>query len=159
MEAQEKRIIKQQVVYIPTHDLARAQLFYAKVFKFNVSSYSTVEDPTGERWSLFPLARPDERGRFVPTDFFFIGLGHSPHLVPSETGTIPFLPCDDMDETLEVVEASGGTVRERKLMERQTAIARNQLVDLYYAFFIDTEGNKIGLSYGEVTTIPYGKKL
>ena len=152
MKATNKKVIKQQVVYIPVRDLARAQQFYANVFNFDVASFNYIEDPTGEKWSIFPLTKSNEAGKPVPTGFFFLGLGYSPHLIPSDKGTIAFLPCDDMDEAIQKIEEGGGKLLQGKTMERKTSTRENQHIEIYHAFFLDTEGNKVGLTHGKVTT-------
>lgn len=153
MKATNNKIIKQQVVYIPVEDLARAQQFYANVFDFDVAAFNNVEDPTGEKWSIFPLAKVSKEGTLLNTDFFFLGLASSPHLTPSDKGTIVFLPCDDVDETLKRVEMYGGKVIQGNMMQRQTSPREDQYVELYHAFFLDTEGNKVGLTHGKIKTI------
>lgn len=152
MQVNRKKIIKQQVVYIPTKDLVRAQAFYADVFGFDPSAYNTVEDPSGEQWCIFPMTKRNEAGDTIPTGFFFLGLGHSPHLIPSDQGTIPFLPCEDMEATLERVREHGGKVLQSTTMERVMTTEDQQKIEIYYAFFLDTEGNKIGLTHGKVIT-------
>lgn len=160
MKATTKKLIKQQVVYIPTKDLARAQKFYADVFEFDLNTFTYMEDLTGEKWSIFPLTKTNKRGETIPTGFFFLGLGHSPHLIPSEKGTLPFLPCEDMDKTLQKIESFGGKVIQGKTLERKSSMRDNkEKVEIYHAFFLDTEGNKIGLIYGVIETINLANNL
>lgn len=144
------QVIKQQVVYLPTRNLERAQQFYAYIFEFEPSSLSYAEDPSGEKWSLFPLTKINEQGETIATGFYFIGLAESPKLVPSDQGTTAFLPCDDIEQTLQKVEEAGGTILQGKTKDPLSEQDSTHKVEVYHAFFLDTEGNRVGLLSGKM---------
>ena len=142
--------IKQQIIYIPTRDLTRAQHFYATIFGFAPNSFSYTEDPSGEKWSLFPLTKTTAEDRQEPTGFYFLGLAEGPNLVPSDKGVLPFLPCEDMDTTLALVEENGGVILQGKTKDPASTTHKDRDITIYHAFFLDTEGNKIGLLAGTI---------
>ena len=149
-----RRAVKQQVIYIPVRDLARAQRFYAAVFGLELDTFTTSVYTSGERFSMLPLPKPREGEGRVSTGFLFVGLGESPDLVPSKEGVMVYLPCDDIDETLARVEANGGQVLKPKTRDLIPEAPPGQHVDLYHAFFCDSEGNKVGLTYCLLTMPP-----
>ena len=152
MKATNSEVIKQQVVYLPVKDLTRAQKFYANIFDLDIRSFSYVEYPSGEKWSIFPLTRLDEAGEQVPTGFFSMGLGYGPHMTPSHQGVLVFLPCDDIEATLKKVKTHGGTILQGKTQDPYKSPSNNRNIILQHAFFSDTEGNKVALSYCKVVT-------
>ncbi|MEM7362367.1 MAG: VOC family protein [Bacteroidota bacterium] len=152
MKATNSQVIKQQVVYLPVKDLARAQKFYADIFDFDVRAFSYIEYLSGEKWSIFPLTKLDTTGQQIPTGFLSLGLGCSPHLIPSHEGTLVFLPCDDIDAVLFKVEKHGGQILQGKTKDPYKSSDKKQDVILQHAFFSDTEGNKVGLTYCKILT-------
>ena len=153
MKATTSQVIKQQVVYIPVKDLQRAKAFYAAVFEFDIDTFRQTDYSNGEKWVTFPLRKIDKQGDPILTGFSFLGLGYSPHLIPSQQGTLPFLPCDDIEATLESVKKHGGSIIQGKTRDAYTSETKDKNIDLYHAYFIDTEGNKVALTYCRISTM------
>jgi predicted enzyme related to lactoylglutathione lyase len=118
--------MKNQVFWyeIPVEDMNRAKLFYSNVFGFNLSEVHS------------------SGGQMVVFDGNSSSYGASGCLVekgetnPSENGTLVYFSCKDIDDTLELIDLHNGHVI---LVKRD--IGENG----YYAHFIDTEGNRMGL--------------
>jgi uncharacterized protein len=116
------------MVEIPTTDFQRASNFYKAVL------HTTIEETEidGIRIGLFPN---DGTGVFVQ---LIKGAGYK----PSQDGSIVYIAVEqDMKKVLEAVEANGG-----QIVTPKTSIAPDMG---YYALFIDTEGNKLGLHSNE----------
>jgi uncharacterized protein len=109
---------------IPVSDMDRS-------FKF----YSTI------------LAKPVEKAQFGPTPYAFLpmvpdevggALAQSEDHVPSKQGVLIYLSGgDDLSGVLSRVEPAGGSI-----LTSKTAIGGEMG---YYALFLDSEGNRIGV--------------
>lgn len=108
---------------IPVSDFQRAEKFYNTILAVDLVSMEASE---GYRMGMFP-AEAGVGGALMQ------GEGY----VPSAEGTIVYLNGgDDLSIALNRVEAAGGQV-----IVPKTSIGENG----YFAFFMDTEGNKVGL--------------
>ena len=108
---------------IPASDFARAEKFYSTIFATDLIPMEGVE---GLQMSMFP-AEDGVGGGVVQSEGY----------VPSAEGTLVYLNGgDDLNVVLNRVEAAGGQV-----VLPKTGIGENG----YMAFFMDTEGNKVGL--------------
>lgn len=109
---------------IPVVDMDRAAAFYSKVLGVAVEA---GQMSPGYSMAMFPNERDGVGGALVS------GEGY----VPSMSGTLVYLNGgDDLSGPLSRVEAAGGQV-----IVPKTDIGENG----FFAFFVDTEGNKIGL--------------
>lgn len=108
---------------IPVSDMARAKAFYSKVLD-------------GELQAEFMMA--DGLMSILPhQDGVGGALVQSESMIPSQTGSLIYLNGgDDLSIPLNRVESAGGQV----LMDKMS-IGENGFI----AFFLDTEGNKVGL--------------
>jgi predicted enzyme related to lactoylglutathione lyase len=108
---------------IPVSDFQRAEKFYNTILAVDLASMEASE---GYQMGMFP-AEAGVGGALMQ------GEGY----VPSAEGTIVYLNAgDDLNIVLNRVEAAGGQV-----IVPKTNIGENG----YFAFFMDTEGNKVGL--------------
>ncbi len=109
---------------IPAADFSRAVSFYEQVFKVKLNP-----DETGPfRMGIFPYAGEAVSGCVIQ------GEGYA----PSATGSVVYLNgTDDLSEPLARVEKSGG-----KVVAPKTKIS-DEIG--YFAQFLDTEGNRVGL--------------
>lgn len=108
-------------VEIPASDFERAVRFYEQVFDLKLK---TVEGG-GEKMAFFPGGEG--------------AISHSPGFHPSRDGVLVSLHArKDMDAVLQQVKARGGQVERAKT--KIEAEGRG-----YFALFIDSEGNRIGL--------------
>ena len=108
---------------IPTTDIQRAVKFYSTVLdvKMEISQISP-----GEQMAVIPHA-DGVGGALIQ------GAGY----VPSSDGTVVYLACgSDLRPALGRVETAGG-----KILVPRTDIGENG----FFAFILDTEGNKVGL--------------
>ncbi len=112
-----------QWLEIATTDLERAKEFYTKVFNLN---FQFIEMPDTKMYSF---GGPDQKGSSGC-------LVHSPDNKPSTDGTIIYFSCEDVAAEAGRVEAAGG-----KLIVPKTDIGEFG----FFAQFIDTEGNRIGI--------------
>lgn len=111
-------------VEIPVEDFERAKKFYSKIF-----DYEMPEANLGKTLMGILLSQTDGvGGAIVKSD------GHK----PSQNGTIVYLNGGkDLNIVLKRVESAGG-----KIIQQKTIITP----DIgYFALFIDSEGNKVGL--------------
>jgi uncharacterized protein len=109
---------------LPTVDLDRAAVFYSAVFGFKIG----IQEFDGVPMGFFPMEGFDNGGALVKGDDY----------KPSSTAaTIYFYGGDDLSEPLGRVEAAGG-----KVVVPKTAIGSDMG---YFAVFLDTEGNRVGL--------------
>lgn len=112
------------IVEIPTADFPRAVNFYQQILNVKIEEI----DMDGVKMGLFP-----GDGKTVNVALV---LGND--YKPSMDGTIVYLyPGDDLQITLDKIETSGG-----KVIVPKTEISPEMG---YFAMFIDTEGNKLGL--------------
>lgn len=113
-----------QWVEIPANDFERAVKFYQKVFKIELK----VVDCGREQMAFFPNGEG--------------AISKSPGFSPSESGTLVSINvADQLDETIACLTESGG-----KLKIPKTKIDAESKG--YFATFIDSEGNHLGL-YGD----------
>ncbi|MCO4293960.1 VOC family protein [Solitalea sp. MAHUQ-68] len=109
---------------IPVSDFERAKKFYSHILAFDM-----VEMLMGtDRMGFFPSEAGSVSGAIVS--------GKNHH--PGPTGVYIYLNCgDDMSEVLNKIPEVGGKI------ETPKTIINPEYG--YYAFIIDSEGNKIGL--------------
>ena len=108
---------------IPASDYERAKKFYESIL---ATELIPSEDMKGFQMGMFP-AQDGIGGGVIQ------GKGY----VPSAEGSIVYLNAgDDLNVVLDRVEAAGGQV-----ILPKTSIGENG----YFAFFKDSEGNKVGL--------------
>ncbi len=112
-----------QWLEIATIDLERAKDFYAKVFNLK---FVFIEMPNDK---MYVFGEPDKVGSSGC-------LVNSSENKPSTDGTIVYFACADVAVEAGKVEAAGG-----KLIIPKTDIGEFG----FFAQFIDTEGNRIGL--------------
>ena len=109
---------------IPTADFGRAVKFYEKVLNQELS----VMECESEKMALFP----DEDG-LAPG-----AISWAADFLPAKNGVLVHLNVDDMDATLALIKANGGSiVREKTKIESEDRG--------YFAMFSDSEGNTLGL--------------
>jgi len=112
---------------IPAVDFARAEKFYNTIFDIELVPVKGIKH-LGLQMSTFPHGKDGVGGGVIK------GEGY----VPSAEGTVIYLNGgDDLNVVLNRVEAAGGQV-----LLPKTSIGRQG----YMAFFLDTEGNKVGLN-------------
>jgi len=108
---------------IPVSDMHRAAIFYSTILGITLEAGPASE---GYMMATFP-AEEGVSGALVS------GEGY----VPSSNGTTVYLNGGkDLSEVLNRVEDAGG-----KILVPKTNIGENG----FFAFFLDTEGNKVGL--------------
>ena len=108
-------------VEIPTNDFERAVNFYGKLLKTELKA----EDFGTEKMACFPSGE----GAVI----------YEPSYKPSGNGVMVSLQVvDNMDNTLERIEANGG-----KILKSKTKIEAEGKG--YFAVFLDSEGNRLGL--------------
>lgn len=111
---------------IPAVDFQRAEKFYSTIFDTELAPMKGIKH-LGLQMSTFPHGEDGVGGGVIK------GEGY----VPSAEGTVVYLNAgDDLNVVLSRVEAAGGQV-----LLPKTSIGRQG----YMAFFLDTEGNKVGL--------------
>lgn len=111
---------------IPVREFERAKSFYEMIYR-----YEMPEMPVGD--TLLGILPYDSEGGGVGGAII-----SSKTAVPSAEGTLVYLDGgDNLDEILTRVEPAGGRIELAK-----TAIGEEMG---YYAVFIDTEGNRIGV--------------
>lgn len=111
---------------IPVNDMERAAAFYKTVFNIQVMIDGSIAP--GFKMGLFPYLEGSIGGALV----------EGPGYAPTEHGPSLYLNGgDDLNEALSKVEAAGGKV----------LIPKTKISDEfgYYAFFLDSEGNRLGL--------------
>jgi len=112
---------------LPVTDISRAQKFYETIFDISMADMGEM---MGMHFVGFP--HDQENGKVSGA------LVKSQMHVPAETGVIIYLNADpSIQSVIDRVEAAGG-----KVAMPRTAISPEIG---YMAFFIDTEGNKVGL--------------
>lgn len=112
---------------IPATDINRAKSFYENVFGINMETVNMM----GMDMAMFPSDGGNGKvsGALVKSEM------HK----PSQDGAVVYLNANEagMDNVLEKVDTAGGQVlMPRTLIDEQTG---------YMAFFVDSEGNKVGL--------------
>lgn len=112
-----------QWLEIATTDLERAKNFYAKVFDLEFQFMAMPDS------KMYMFGDPDKVGS---SGCLVQGEGSN----PSADGTIIYFSCDDVATQAARVESAGGTVIVPKMDIGEFG---------FFAQFIDTEGNRIGL--------------
>ena len=108
---------------IPATDIQRAVKFYSTVLAVKMEIC-----PASAGYQMAVIPHPDGVGGAL-----IQGEGY----VPSTDGAVIYLACDpDLRPALERVEMAGG-----KILAPRTDIGENG----FFAFILDTEGNKVGL--------------
>jgi len=111
---------------IPVIDFARAKAFYSSLFDYEMQESQMGEDLLG----------------FLPADPMQGGVGGAiikgTDYLPCDKGTVVYLNGgDDLQVILDRVESAGGkTVTPKLLISEEIG---------FFAFFLDTEGNKVAL--------------
>jgi hypothetical protein len=112
---------------IPATDLNRAQKFYETIFGIEMQSM-------GEMGGMKLVGFPADMGNGKASG----GLAESPMHKPSKEGAVIYLNANpNIDGVLNRIEAAGGKIEMPK-----TQISPEIG---YMAFFVDSEGNKVGL--------------
>ena len=115
------------IIEIPIVDFSRAVAFYQTILDINIEEIDMGEDRLG----LFP--NEEESGS--------VHLIHGSDYKPSTAGTIIYLNAgDDLQIVADKIEANGG-----EILLPKTEIGPEMG---FYALFLDTEGNKLGLYSG-----------
>lgn len=112
---------------IPATDIDRAKAFYENIF--------SIEMPAANMMGMDMVFFPSEPGNGKASG----ALVKSDMHTPSQDGTTVYLNANEagMDNVLDKIDTAGGqVVMPRTLIDAETG---------YMAFFVDTEGNKIGL--------------
>ncbi len=108
---------------IAATDIERAKVFYANVFGLE---FQYIEMPDSKMYMFGSSQWPGSSGCIVQSS-----VNH-----PSTDGTIIYFSCEDLNIELAKVEPAGG-----KVIVPKTDIGEFG----FFAQFIDTEGNRIGL--------------
>ncbi|MEO8935662.1 MAG: VOC family protein [Burkholderiaceae bacterium] len=111
---------------IPVDDFARAKMFYSRILAYEMPEM----DMGSSRMGMLPFEQGDGRvgGAIVKTEDF----------LPARQGTLVYLNGgEDLTDALLRVDAAGG-----KVLTEKTLITPEMG---YYAIFLDSEGNKVGL--------------
>lgn len=124
--------------------MARAKAFYAKALELGEAELLEWSREGAESWYVLPMAQPDQQGQPVPTGYLFVFLAKDPLFVPSRTGTSLMLPCIDIEKALACVIQAGGEVLVGKTPYLFPPNTRPADLEAYYAFFLDSEGNRVG---------------
>jgi len=109
---------------IPVTDMERAKRFYSEVFKLNIE----VQDLGDKPYGFFPMRGYGNSGALVK---------HVDFQPSAKAATVYLNAGRDLSEPLSRVEAAGG-----KILVPKTMISKEMG---YYALFIDSEGNRVGL--------------
>lgn len=110
---------------IPVLDISRAKKFYESIFEIRMEE---MEMPD-MKYAMFPYE--PAKGKLSG------GLAQSPMHTPGTTGSILYLNANpDLQLIVDRIEKAGGQITMPK-----TSIGENG----FMAFFIDTEGNSMGL--------------
>jgi predicted enzyme related to lactoylglutathione lyase len=112
---------------IPVTDVARAKEFYETAFDIEMHEMEMM----GMQMVMFPSQSPKSGGALVK----------SPNHKPSTEGSIVYLNGNpNLQIVLDRIESAGG-----KIAMPKTSIGENGNM----AFFLDTEGNLVGLHSGQ----------
>ncbi|HAI76836.1 MAG TPA: lactoylglutathione lyase [Microscillaceae bacterium] len=109
---------------IPITDIGRAKQFYESIFEISLQQM----DMMGMTMLAFPSEPPHVGGALVKSE------SH----IPSATGAVIYLNANpDLQQVLNRIEKAGGTITLPKTFINEDTG--------YMAFFLDTEGNLVGL--------------
>ncbi len=109
---------------IPVSDIAKAKKFYATILEVEFMQMEMM----GMQMAIFPSQAPHSGGALV----------QSANHHPSTSGSIIYLNANpDLQLVLDRIESAGG-----KITMPKTIISEE---NGYMAFFLDTEGNMVGL--------------
>jgi predicted enzyme related to lactoylglutathione lyase len=109
---------------IPVTDMERAKKFYSDVFGLDIDVQGLGDKPYG----FFPMRGYGNSGALVK---------HMDFQPSAKAATIYLNGGRDLSDPLSRVEAAGG-----KILVPKTIISREMG---YYALFLDSEGNRVGL--------------
>jgi predicted enzyme related to lactoylglutathione lyase len=113
---------------LPTADLARAIGFYNTVLSINMQGI----DFGPSRIAVFPREEGDPSGCLI----------HADDHTPSQAGTVIYINAGrDLEPALQRIEPAGG-----KVLVSKTQVGPGMG---YYAVFVDSEGNRVGLASPE----------
>jgi hypothetical protein len=108
---------------IAATDLERAKSFYSRVFGLE---FQFIELPDSK---MYMFGNPDAEGSAG-------ALVQSDTNKPSAEGSLLYFSCEDVDKSAALVEEAGGEI----------LIPKTDIGEFgFYAHFLDTEGNRIGL--------------
>lgn len=112
---------------IPVTDMQRAKTFYEAVFGIQIEIHQMGELEMG--WFPFVSEGPGAGGSLVRHEEFY-------H--PSDShGTLVYINCPDVKDSLErVLKAGGNVLQEKKLIAEGYG---------YMGLFVDSEGNRVAL--------------
>jgi predicted enzyme related to lactoylglutathione lyase len=111
------------IVEIPTAQFSRAVSFYKAILDIEIEEI----EMDGVKMGLFPNDGGD----------IFVQLIHGSDYKPASEGVVVYLyGGDDLEQVVRKIESNGGRV-----IQGKTEIPEMG----FYAFFIDTEGNRLGL--------------
>jgi predicted enzyme related to lactoylglutathione lyase len=112
---------------IPADRVDRAREFYREAFGWTITPFG------GEDYTMLGTAASDDQGRPTQPGAINGGLVRRSNEVSAPVVTVAV---DDIDQALEKISALGG----------QTLIGRTAVPDMgFTAYFMDSEGNVIGL--------------
>lgn len=119
--------MKQQIkfVEIPTMDFKRAVKFYETVLNTQLNICYSCETEKMAFFSDFSVKPP-------------LALSWSPDFHPSKNGVLIHLSVDNIETTLEAIQANGGAIVRPKTKIEAEGMG-------YFALFSDSEGNTLGL--------------
>jgi len=109
---------------IPASDFNRAVKFYETILATKMTSYDCEQ----EKMAFFPEEDGDCPGAISWAERF----------KPSLDGVMISLTCNDITETLRLIEENGG-----KTLIAKTKIQADNMG--FFAIFVDSEGNRVGL--------------
>jgi predicted enzyme related to lactoylglutathione lyase len=113
---------------IPITNVARAKKFYETIFEIEMITIEIM----GMQMVMFPSESPKSGGALVK----------SPEHIPSTQGSIIYLNGNpNLQLVLDKIESAGG-----KITLQKTDIGEE---NGFMAFFIDTEGNLVGVHSGQ----------
>ncbi len=139
-----KKAVKQQIVWfeIPALDFYRAITFYKKVFGFTIN----VMDFNGIKHGIFSFSEGQTTGAIIE-------IGEK----EIKGGSVLFFDGNPSISDFEkkIISSGGQILLNKTLIKNQTSshssVIPNNFIDGksigYFAYFLDTEGNKMGL-YG-----------
>lgn len=119
--------MKQQIkfVEIPTMDFKRAVKFYETVLNTQLNICYSCETEKMALFFDFSVKPP-------------LALSWSPDFHPSKNGVLIHLSVDNIEITLEAIQANGGAIVRPKTKIEAEGMG-------YFALFSDSEGNTLGL--------------